>query len=212
MSAVLSGVLEKLKDVMPADIGSNRRYSDSDVERYIMLADRVVRERTENRYHQQEITLVTDTLEYTLDSEFIDIVSVEFSDDGSTYQWRLNPVTLTDLDKMEVTWRDSGGARPNYYVVLSAPGTPTAKILVWRPLSSAGSQKIKVTGHGIGTTTSDVPDDVQGKCHVPYVMAMLKAEDEPREAAQWYAEFIDGCESVKARTKHRYSSPPVVVR
>lgn len=211
MSQVVSGVTEKLQDLMPGKIGSNARYETSSVERLIMLADRAVRERTSNLYHQQEITLVTNQSEYTLDSEFIDVVSVEYASDGSTYDESLESVTLDDLDKFDFNWRNVGGIQPECYTLLSAPGTPTAKILIWQPLASAGVQTIRVTGRGIGTSTAVVPDDVQAKCHVPYVMAMLTAS-EPQKAATWFARFLNGCDEVASRTRNKYVENPVRVR
>ena len=205
MSQVSSGVLQKLQDILPGQIGSNLRWSTTDVERYTMLADRAVRERVDNLYHEQEIVLTEDTLEYTLDSEFIDIVTVEFSSDGSTYDRYLNPGTLDDLDNKTISWRDSGGTRPEFYTLLSAPGCPESKILIWRPMISVDSQTIKVIGHGVGTTTTYVADDIQGKCYVPYVMALLKAKSTPQEAFKWFGQYVDGCSTIRGRTVSRHS-------
>jgi hypothetical protein len=204
MSQVVSGVTQKLQDLLPGQIGSNLRWTTTDVERYIMLADRAVRERTGNRWHQQEITLLADTTEYTLDSEFIDIVSVEYASDGSTYDWYLKPATLTDLDKISVNWRSDGGTRPELYCVLSAPGCPSAKLLIYRPMSSVDSQTLLVTGHGIGVTTTPVPDDVQARCHVPYVMAILMASENQNMAAEWFGTYLAGCDEVRRRTVSRH--------
>jgi hypothetical protein len=208
MSQVVSGVTQKLQDLLPGQIGTNLRWTTSDVERHIMLADRAVRERTGNLYHQQEITLANDTAEYTLDSEFIDIVSVEFASDGSTYDDYLKPVTLDDLDKISLNWRDDGGTRPDYYAVLSAPGLPTAKILVYRKIATVDAQTIRVTGLGIGTSTTTVSDDVQQRCHVPYVMAILYAHENPRRSAELFGEFLGNCDEVRRRTLSKYANGP----
>ena len=73
MSQVVSGVLEKLGDLLPNQIGTNRRWSTAAVTRHIMFADNLVREKTENRYHQQIIPLqegeVGDVVTYSLDNE-----------------------------------------------------------------------------------------------------------------------------------------------
>ena len=206
MSQVVSGVTQKLQDLLPSQIGSNLRWSTSDVERHIMMADRAVRERTENLFHRQEITLLADTAEYTLDSEFIDIVSVEYAADGSTYDYYISPVTLSDLDKINIGWRADGGGRPEFYTVLSAPGLPTAKIQVYRPMTAVTAQTIRVTGIGVGATTTDAPDDIQSKCHVPYVMALLKAGDAPSEAAKWFGEYLGGCGEIRRRTRSKYAT------
>jgi len=205
MSELVSGVTEKLQDLLPGQIGSNARWTTTDVERHIMMADRAVRERLENRYHEQEISLVADTAEYTLDSEFIDIVSVEYASDGSTYDYYLSPVTFDDLDKIDIGWRDNGGSRPEYYTLISAPGLPQAKIHVYRPMTSVDSQTIRVTGIGLGATDTEVPDDIQAKCHVPYVMCMLMAHESPRESTDWFRKYLDGVEEIRRRTRSRYS-------
>jgi hypothetical protein len=209
MSQVVSGVTEKLQDLLPGQIGANSRWTTTDVERHIMMADRAVRERIGNLLHRQEITLLADTSEYTLDSEFIDIVSVEFASDGSTYDEYLQPITLNDLDKINLGWRDDGGTRPEFYTVLSAPGLPTAKLLVYRPMSSVDAQTLRVTGYGIGSTTTDCPDDVQDKCHVPYVMAILLAQEDARAAAEWFGQYLGGCDEMRRRFRSRYSGGTV---
>ena len=212
MSAVQAGVLQKVQDLLPNQIGSNRRWSTTGVERHIMFADRLVRERTGNLYHQQEIDLVQDQLAYTLDQEFIDIVSVEFASDGSTYDWYLRSVTLDDLDKISLSWRDDGGTRPEFYTLLSTPGMPTAQVQIYRPMTAVDSQTILVTGLGMGGTTTTCPDDVQNKCHVPHVMSVLLAKGKPQEAAQWYSKYRDGCDIVRRRTLSRHSKGTSRVR
>ena len=205
MSQVVSGVLEKLQDLLPNQIGDNRKWSTAVVTQHIMFADRLVRERTGNLYHQQEITLANDTAEYALDNEFIDIVSVEFATDGSTYDWFLKPATLDDLDKISLSWRDDGGTRPELYTLLGTPGIPSCKIQLYRPISTVGAQTILVTGLGIGTTTTTCPDDVQNKCHVPHVLAVLTAKRNPKEAATWFGKYLAGCDEVRRRTLSRHS-------
>ena len=154
----------------------------------------------------QTIPLVANTIEYALDSEFIDVFAVEFAADGSTYDYYLKPATLDDLDMISLSWRDDGGTRPDYYCLVGAPGTPTSTILIHRKMTSVDAQTIRVWGHRVGATTTTVPDDVQRAAHVPYVMAMLKAGEDPREAAMWYGRFINGCEEVSRRTVSRYAA------
>jgi len=205
MSAVQAGVLEKVQDLLPKKIGTNRTWSTEAVERYIMFADGLIRERTGNLYHQQEIDLLDGTIAYTLDSAFIDIVSVEFATDGTTYDWYLKPVTLDDLDKISVSWRDDGGTRPEFFTLLGTPGLPSCQIQVYRPITTVDAQTILVTGLGIGTTTTTCPDDVQNKCHVPYVMSVLLAKKNPQESASWLGKYFAGCDEVRRRTLSRHS-------
>ena len=208
MSQVVTGVTEKLQDLLPNQIGSNKRWSTSDLERYIMIADRVARERTGNLESFQAISLVSDTAEYTLDSEFVDVFAVEYSTDGSDYEYYLKPATFEDFDALNRSWRDDGGVRPEWYTLVGTPGLPTCKIHIYRPLTTATTQTIRVRGHRIGTTTSAVPDDVQEALHVPYVMTMLTASEDPRQAAMWWGRFLAGVDDVSPRTTNRLPGAP----
>jgi len=177
-----------------------------------MYADGLVRERIGNLYHQQEISLLADTLEYSLDAEFIDIVSVEYASDGSTYDWHLNPLTLDDLDKISVRWRQDGGDRPRFYTLIGAPGVPTSTIQVYQPPTSTTGSTVLVTGTGIGISTTTCSDDIQNKCHVPHVMAVLLAKSDPKAAANWFGQYKKGIEEVRRRTISKLSKGSVDVR
>lgn len=50
MSQLVTGVTQKLQDLLPDQIGTNRRWDSTTLERLIMLADRAVRERTETSF------------------------------------------------------------------------------------------------------------------------------------------------------------------
>ena len=211
-SAVQAGVLAKIQDLLPNQIGTNRRWAQADVERHIMYADGLIRERVGNLYHQQEITLLADTREYAIDSEFIDIVSVEYALDGSTYDWYLKPLTLDDLDKISVRWRQDGGDRPRFYTLLGAPGVPTSKIQIYQPPTASTGSSVRVTGIGSGATTTTCSDDIQNKCHVPHVMAVLLAKSDPKQAANWFGKYQSGVEEVRRRTLSKLSKGSVDVR
>jgi hypothetical protein len=211
MSQVVSGVLERLGDILPNQIGENRRWSTAAVTQHIMFADRLVRERTGTLYHVQEFFVRDDGNEYTLESEFIDIISVEFAQDGSTYDWYLKPLTLDDLDKINIRWRKDSGTRPEFYSVLSTPGVFSATLLIYRTMSAVDGQKIRVTGLSTGTSTTVCPDDILSKCHVPHVMAVLLAKENPRKAAEWFGKYLSGVDEVRRRTLSKYSSGTIPI-
>lgn len=206
MSQIVTGVTQKLQDLLPDQIGTNKRWDSTALERYIMLADRAVRERTENNYATpQQISLIADTAAYDLSTDFIDVTTVEFIDSSSNV-WYLKPATLSDFDRLNASWRDDGGVRPEWYTLLGAPGAPNTQIHVHRPMSSVTTEVIKVYGHQISSaTTAPVPDDIQRKAHVPYVMAILKAQEDPKEAAMWWGRFQAGCEEISRRTVSPYA-------
>lgn len=208
MSQVVTGVTQKLQDLLPNQIGSNRVWTTDQLERYILLADNAVSERVEKFLHSQEIELIADTAEYTLDSEFVSVVAVEYVDASGDY-WPLRPATFDDFDRMNMGWRDDLGTRPEFYTLVSAPGRPTAAIHIYRPMSSVTDEIINV--YGVGTNPG-APDHVQENCHVPYVMAMLTAKSDPRQAAMWFGRFQAGCEKMARRSVSKYAENPVDLR
>ena len=206
MSAVVSGVKAKLSLKLPGQIGTNRQWSDTYIETLILAAAHAACERIGYQWVTQTISLVNNTHEYALNSTFVDVQSMQYSSDGTNFEYTLSPSTLGKFDSMSKAWRDDRGVRPTYYALLSAPGLQnvsttgrSSKIAIYPALSSVGSAKIKVNGCGIGISTTTVPDDVQERVHVPYVMSILRAVQNPEDAAAHYAKYIEGCGYVRGR-------------
>ena len=213
MSAVVSGVKAKLELRLPGQIGTNRQWSDTYIETLCLAAAHAACERIGFLWVSEEISLVDDTNEYALDSKFISVETVEFATDGSSYEQHLKPATMQELDSISRRWRLDRGTRPERYVLLSAPGTDAtsvgatdgSRIIIYRPLSSAGSSTIRVQGWGIGTASTKVPDDVQERVHVPYVMAVLRSQHDPAEALDYYRKFVSECDKVRGRFQQPYA-------
>lgn len=224
MSTLVSGVTTKLQDLLPGRIGTNNQWSESYIASVILLADAAAKERCEMYRISQEIDLVADQHNYDLDSGFIDIEFVEFASDGSTYDRYLTPATLDDLDCSGPKWRVSRTDTPEEFALLSTPGTQEtssgagdgAKITIHPTLSAAVAQKIKVTGLArlsgslLEVATAKMPDDVQNKVHVPYVMQFLFASKEPKKAERYRQKYLMGCNIVRDRFRNRYSEDPSI--
>lgn len=210
MSLVGTGVLSKLQAMLPNQIGSNTRWSTATVNSLILAADRATRDRVEMSHGTQVISLVDDTISYDVAQNFISINKVEFALDGSNYDWKLQPRSMSDLDGVSHTWRTDRSTRPDFYCLLSAPGVQDngdaavpSQILLYPALRTAGSATVKLTGVTVPVAGAFVaafaPDDVQTKCHVPYVLSMLYAVEDPVQAAVYYDRWMKGCESVRNR-------------
>ena len=161
----------------------------------------------------EEISLTDDTHEYALDSKFIQVMTVEFASDGSSYDQHLKPASMQELDNISRRWRLDRGTRPERYVLLSTPGqqsvtagdTNGSRILIYRPLATAGSSTIRVQGWGIGATTTVVPDDIQERVLVPHVMAVLRAPQDAAKAVAYYKKFLGGCDEIRGRYTQPYA-------
>lgn len=213
MSAVVSGVKAKLALRLPGQIGTNKQWSDAYVENLILASAHAACERIGYLWVSQTISLANDTHEYALNSTFVGVLTVKYAADGTNYDDHLSPSTMQRFDRITHLWRQDRSAQPTYYTLLCAPGTQnvsttgvSSKISIYPAMSSVGSAKIKVEGIGIGGTTTNVPDDVQERIHVPYVMSILRSVQNPDTAASYYAEFLKNCDAVKGRFIAPYPS------
>lgn len=212
MSALQSGSLAKLQDLLPNQIGSNRRWPTALVEDLIMLAARAAAERIGFMHREQEIDLTDGTSEYTLDSEFISVVRVDYASsapDGgsglSTYDDYLEATTFSKFDEYRRSWRSDTGVRPEWYTLLSTPGTPAASIFIYPPIATVGGQRIRVKGLGIPAVGTTVHEDIQDRFIVPYVMSMLYATEDEDMAAQYMGEVESAVPSLRGRYASEYS-------
>lgn len=219
MSNIGTGVLEKLQAALPNQIGANARWTEGTITSLIIAADRATRDKCEVHYATAEISLVDDQVSYDVPQNFITINKVEFSLDGTNYDWFVRNKSLTDLDRVSHTWRTDNSTRVDFYCLLSAIGVQDngdadvpSQILLYPHLETAGSAKIKLTGvmvPAVGAfTAAKMPDDVQSKCHVPFVLSVLYAVSAPERSAEYYEKFLQGCESVMSRFRSQYKDNP----
>lgn len=216
MSAVVAGTLVQLQNLLPGQIGTNSQWTSAYIQDVIMLADAAVRERCETYRPTQEISLVADTDTYDLDSSFIEVTEVEWSSDGSTFIDYLTPIDFKGLDRECLTWRDSRASRPIHYNLLSAVGTQEtsggasdgSQIVIYPPPSTVTSETIRVTGVGLGTTTTGVPLDVIHLVYVPWCLSFLFGTKEPRRAYEHWKSFQRGCQIVGERFVDPYTEQP----
>jgi len=214
MSQIQSGTLEKLQDLIPDQIGDNRRWSTTLVNNLIMLAARAAWERIGFQHGEQEIDLVDDEPEYDLDPKFITVTRVEFASVGPEgpapydYDYYVDGGSFEDFDRVSRVWRVDRGVRPELYTLLSAPGSPNAKIHFYPALANATGLRIRVTGMVTAPlaseTTQQVHDDVQDKFLVPYTTGLLYAREDPSYAAEQFAEAEQGGMELRGRYADEY--------
>ena len=227
MSNVRTGVLAKLQARLPDQIGPNARWSQFLIEALTVAADRATRDLCEVHRDSYELTLSDDSIYADVPDHFISIDKVEFALDGTNYDWLLQPMSMSDLDGVSHSWRTDRGARPDFYVLLSAPGIPDdvettpvdvvlSKLMFYPALNTVGSAKLRITGvvvpQNVGVVTPYnsivMPEDVQSKCLIPYILSVLYATAEPARAAEEYQKFKLGCETVRNRFRSQYADFP----
>ena len=226
MSNVRTGVLAKLQARLPDKIGPNAVWSQFLIESLTVMADRATRDLCEVHRDSYELTLSDDSIYADVPDHFISIDKVEFALDGTNYDWLLQPMSMSDLDRVSHSWRTDRGARPDFYVLLSAPGIPDdvepipdvvlSKLMFYPALTTVGSAKLRITGVVVPKNIDELapyvsvvmPEDVQSKCHVPYILSVLYATSEPARAAEEYQKFKQGCETVRNRFRSQYADFP----
>ena len=208
MSAVQAGVLEKLNDLVPGQIGDGLRWETAFVESLITLASQIAWERIGMNHGSEVIDLVADQYEYDLDTKFITVDRVEYSSIGGVspeYDDYLEASTLNHFDGISPSWRNTGGVRPEYYALLSAPGTPNSQIFVYPSLSAVGDEKIRVTGKVIGTSLTGVSDDVQDQFIVPYVLGLMYVNKSQELGRRYMAQANAGRHELEVKYTNEYA-------
>ncbi len=223
MSDVIAGALAKVKARVPDQIGLNSRWTESHVTNIIIAADRATRDLCEVHRLELPIVLTDDTISYGILSGFVSIDKVEFSLDGTNYDWLLQSRSLGDLDGISHSWRTDRSSRPDFYSLLSAPGVQSedglpanspSQIVLYPGLATPSGARIKITGTYCpipGTYASGLvmePEDVQSKCIVPFVLSVLYATADSNRSAEEYQKFKDGCEDVRNRFRSQYKNFP----
>jgi len=184
------------------------RWSDARITRALHLADLAICESSDFLYASSVVELSDGEMEYAAPSDAIAICTVEYSRDGVTYDSLLTPANLQDLDRMSYTWEIDTGVGPDYYVMLSSPGTPVySKILIWRPISVTSGEKIRINYTACRPSSSDltdvtVPRDLLARAYVPYAMFILLADGDIKLAYEYMAEYAANIGYVRARYNH----------
>ena len=207
MSALISGVTSRVRAMMPE---YENRWTDAEIQTLVHTADLAVREGASVEWASHEIELIDGAYYYALPTDVVEVRSVEFSRDGLTYEggW-LECVSFEDMDDVSATWQTDAGTEPSLFSLLSVPGTTTySKIMIWRPILSTSGQKVRVNYIKCRAAESDLtgqsmPDEVQERVYIPYVMSLMKQLDDPQMAAEYMAEYRRNLGWVKARYGHR---------
>lgn len=208
MSALLTGVTDRVKRLVP-NYGS--RWTDALIQSVVHLADAAVREEAETVWKSHDITLNGGALWYSLPNDVVTVESVMYSIDGTDFDKPLYPAAFAELDRMSYSWNDDTGISPTYYSLWCAPGTSDySRIMIWPAVSAATAEKIRVNYLGAysdegALAAVDVPDWVQDRVYVPFVLGVLLRLEDPDRAEDHMAEFYGRLPEVYAAYRVRRS-------
>lgn len=184
------------------------RYTDSQIEQLIHLADLAIREDGDVEWASHDITLVDGQSWYSMPSEVVKIQTVLYSTDGVVFDDLLIQTTVSEMDLLGCRWQDDTGT-PSRFLVISSPGIDSYSYLrVWPYPSATSGDAVRVNYTKVRESVSDlsgldVPDRVQQNVYLPYVLAMLRQGEEPDEAEVYMQEFKRGMRKVRAEYQHR---------
>ena len=206
MGVLISGVTALVRAEAP---DHETRWSDSLIQSCIFISDAAIREEIEVEWASYEFDMVDGAIYYSLPTDIIGIQSVELSrDSGTTYDVFLNAVTLSDMDHISYTWQTDTGSEPEMFFLQSVPGTSSySKIGLWRPVVTAGSQKIRVnytkSVSSVGSLSGvTMPDEIQQEVYLPKVMSILMVGIDAREAIGYHNKFKSKIGWARARFGH----------
>lgn len=154
----LGDIKNRVWDRLGEDSADPQRYTAALIEGIAQEATRVWSVEVGYDVASTQITLLDDTLSYSLPTNFINVVNV--IDDQNNLH--IDPTTWQELYRSEGNgtnrrWRDVRSDRPTHYVVFSYD-----ELWLWPPMSSAGGNTVtvvyqrEVTGD-LDAGDSDVP-------------------------------------------------------
>jgi hypothetical protein len=181
------------------------RWTDAAIRRCAHLADLAVCEGAAHVWRSTDITLVENVYSYDLPVDVLSVQAVRYSPDGISYDRVLTRVPARMLDRYSQRWQADTGF-PGHYALLSHPGIDGySKLIVWRKLASAGGETLRVeyTASRAPTDAVTLPATIIQDVYLPYVISLLRAAEEPPEAAAAMRQFKDGMPRARLQLTHR---------
>lgn len=116
------------------------QWSDAELRTWINEAARDVARRTESLQSFENITVVANTQEYTLDGNYLRVHRVEWKPTASS---NVYPLEYRDFNSMDAVWwasQTTAKGYPSFYTMWGYP--PTLKIVLYPTPSEAGVLKV----------------------------------------------------------------------
>ena len=208
MGNIVTEVTQKIRDRVPDSAG---RWEDSHIRSMLHLADLAIKEEAESYWGTETISLQSGSLYYGLPESIIAVRAVEFSTDGSDYDYRLKPITYDKLDRVDGNWMNATATIPEHYLLISAPGVEGySRIMIWRPIASVTNETIRLQclkcfpENNLSFVAATAPGEIQDRLYVPYTLALLYGTIDPRRASSYMEEYGQNVSDVASRYGSRY--------
>lgn len=211
MPDLVQGVTQLVRAMAPS---YEYRWTDALIGHATHLADLAVCEAAEALWDTHDITLVAGQSTYDLPLDVVWIKNVQYCRDGVNFEVVLNPAVPQDFDRMSNRWQDDTGY-PSHYALLSVTGVADySKIILWRKLASVSGEMIRLNylstrSSASETLTSEMPQQAIQSVYLPYVLALLRAGEEPEEAEGLMQQYRQGMQRVRRFYGLREGEPTV---
>ena len=205
-----SEVIEQVRLLEP---DSATRWPTATLNSVVHWADCLIKEEAPLWCSHENISLVADTTYYDLDEKAVQVVGVDWLQDGSSIDGPLSPTTTRELDCKSLSWRDEAGSEPEAYFLYSTPGIKDqAQIGIYPRLSSVDSEKIRVYIQACVASPGDseltpLADDLALRdVYAPLVLAILLPPMDEKMAAYYFGQYRKNVERLRQRYANEYPS------
>ncbi len=190
------------------------RYTDTRLQAMVHAADCAIREYAEPTVATVDIPLLAETLYYPMPSDVVRVRSVLYSSDGVNFvDGVLKPFVVSDLDTTYRLWINNTGVTPEHYGILSTPGTPGCYLVVWMPLLTVTTQKVRIEytkcydeNDSTFEAVDDLDDWILDTCHVPHVLSQIYAMENIDKFKGYWTEYMAGVEKARCHFANRHTS------
>lgn len=171
----------------------------------VHMADLAICEGTSVIWAEHDITLEVGTSTYGLPDDIVFVKSIEHDRGGDDFDHVLDELTIETLERTNMRWVQENGPVEGY-LLMSIPGVSGySKVTLWRRPTVPGRIRIHCTKTRpqAALENLEVPRHIVQQVYFPYVMALLRAGEEPREAAAMMQDFDQGL--ALARQQYEFS-------
>jgi len=202
---------EVIAQVRLMEPDATTRWPDAFLIRIVRWADGLIKEEAPLYYASQDISLVDNTALYDLKEYAIQVVGVDWLQDGSTIDGPLYPTTFVELKAKSLSWHDDVGSEVEAYFLHSTPGIKSqAQVGIYPYIASVDSEVIRV--YYQACISSLIIDEAIPYCdslgirdvYASLVLALLLPPYDGAMAQYYMGEYMKNVRRLRQRFQNNY--------